>query len=145
MDPKHFPEIREKGLPEITIKELSKCILQFDERVGVETLQAELISLAQQWERLKQLLMENYNIRSAASSDETWEGSEVPDEIQSAYCFVDGLGYKFLPTLSITQVACEKTFSTVTLVKNRLRNSLSQENLEAFLFTATDKLDSYGT
>lgn len=50
-----------------------------------------------------------------------------------------GLGYKFLLTLSITQVACERTFSTLKLVKNRLRTSLSQENLEAFLLMATEK------
>ncbi|KAL1251688.1 hypothetical protein QQF64_019484 [Cirrhinus molitorella] len=50
-----------------------------------------------------------------------------------------GLGYKFLLTLSITQVACERTFSTLKLVKSRLRTSLSQDNLEAFLLMATEK------
>src|SRR4029434_5427206 len=34
---------------------------------------------------------------------------------------VIGLAYKFLLTLSITQVACERSFSTLTFVKNRLR------------------------
>ncbi len=103
--------------------------------------------------------MENYNIRGAASSDEAGEGSEVPDEsvefvphaktvqhllssqynlLTDAYHII-GLGYKFLLTLSITQVACERTFSTLKLVKNRLRTSLSQDNLETFLLMATEK------
>ncbi|XDV21827.1 hypothetical protein PO909_026847 [Leuciscus waleckii] len=166
MDPRNFPEIREKGLPGTAMKELSKCLLQFDERASLETLQDELISLAQHWERLKQSLMENYNIRGAASNDEAGEGSEVPDEsvefvsrscstckncpiccylllsqynlLTDAYHII-GLGNKFLLTLSITQVACERTFSTLKLVKSRLRTSMSQDNLEAFLLMATEK------
>ncbi|KAI2646611.1 GMP reductase [Labeo rohita] len=167
MDPRNFPEIREKGLPGTAMKELSKCLLQFDERASLETLQAELISLAQHWERLKQSLMENYNIRGAASNDEAGEGSEVPNEsvefvsrscskckncpiccylllsqynlLTDAYHII-GLGYKFLLTLSIIYlVACERTFSTLKLVKSRLRTSLSQDNLEAFLLMATEK------
>ncbi|KAJ8369227.1 hypothetical protein SKAU_G00092550 [Synaphobranchus kaupii] len=33
---------------------------------------------------------------------------------------VIGMGYKFLLTLSVTQVACERTFSTLKFVKNRV-------------------------
>lgn len=50
-----------------------------------------------------------------------------------------GLAYKFLLTLSITQVACERSFSTLKFVKNRLRSSLSQDNLEAFMLMCTEK------
>lgn len=166
MNPKHFPEIREKGLPKTAMKELSKCLLEFDEHATVEALQAELISLAQQWERLKQSALEEYNTRAAAASDESGEGFEDPDEsvelvsrscstckncpiccylllsqynlLTDAYHII-GLGYKFLLTLSITQVACERTFSTLKFVKNRNRTSLTQENLEAFLLMATEK------
>src|SRR4029434_6355168 len=56
---------------------------------------------------------------------------------------VIGLAYKFLLTLSITQVACERSFSTLKLKtktkKNRLRSSLSQDNLEAFMLMCTEK------
>lgn len=62
---------------------------------------------------------------------------------------VIGLAYKFLLTLSVTQVACERTFSTLKFVKNRLRTSMSQDRLEAFLLMSTEKellmeLDSDG-
>ncbi|KAL1250913.1 hypothetical protein QQF64_018709 [Cirrhinus molitorella] len=86
---------------------------------------------------MKQSLMENYNIRGAASIDEAGEGSEY-NLLTDAYRII-GLGYKFLLTLSITQVACERTFSTLKLVKSRLRTSLSRDNLEAFLLMATEK------
>ena len=48
-------------------------------------------------------------------------------------------GYKFLPTLSVTQVACERSFSVLKYVKSRLRSTLSQEHLEAFMLMATEK------
>jgi len=50
-----------------------------------------------------------------------------------------GLGYKFLLKLSVTQVACELSFSTLKLNKNRLRSTASQEHLEAFMLMAIEK------
>jgi len=50
-----------------------------------------------------------------------------------------GLAYKFLLTLSITLVACERTFSTLKFIKTRLRSKLSQEHLEAFMLMATER------
>lgn len=50
-----------------------------------------------------------------------------------------GLAYKFLLTLSLTQVACERTFSTLKFIKSRLRSNLSASELEAFMLMATEK------
>ena len=50
-----------------------------------------------------------------------------------------GLAYKYLLTLSLTQVACERTFSTLKFIKSRLRSSLSANKLEAFMLMATEK------
>jgi len=52
---------------------------------------------------------------------------------------VIGLAYKLLLTLSITQVACERSFSTVKFIKNRLRSTLTQKNFEAFMLMCTEK------
>jgi len=49
------------------------------------------------------------------------------------------MAYKFLLTLSTTQVACERSFSTLEFVKNRLRSTIAQEHLEAFMLMATEK------
>ena len=50
-----------------------------------------------------------------------------------------GIACKFLLTLSITQVACERSFSTLKYIKNRLRSTLSQEHLSAFMLMSTEK------
>ncbi|KAJ4938967.1 hypothetical protein JOQ06_028430 [Pogonophryne albipinna] len=47
--------------------------------------------------------------------------------------------YEFLLTLSLTQVACERTFSTLKFIKSRLRSSLSENKLDTFLLMATEK------
>ena len=41
--------------------------------------------------------------------------------------------YKYLVTLAVTQVECERSFSTLKFVKNRLRSTISQEHLEALM------------
>jgi len=47
---------------------------------------------------------------------------------------------KNLLTLSVTQVACERSFFILKLVKNRLRTSIKQEHLEAFMSTEREIL-----
>jgi len=49
-----------------------------------------------------------------------------------------GLGYKFLLTLSVTQVACERSFSTLKFIKSRLR-STAEEHLVDFMLMAIEK------
>ena len=44
-----------------------------------------------------------------------------------------GLAYKYLLTLLVTQVACERAFSILKIIKTRLRNLLVQSNLETFM------------
>jgi hypothetical protein len=41
--------------------------------------------------------------------------------------------YEFVLTLSITQVQCERSYSTLKSIKNRLRSMLEDENFEALL------------
>jgi len=49
------------------------------------------------------------------------------------------LAYKFILSLSSSQVTCERSFSTLKYILNRLRNSLSQPNLEAFTLMSCEK------
>ena len=44
-----------------------------------------------------------------------------------------GLAYKYLLTLSVTQVACERSFSALKVIKTHMRSRLSQFRLEAFM------------
>ena len=44
-----------------------------------------------------------------------------------------GFAYKYLLTLSVTQVACERSFSALKLIKTNMRSNMSQVKLEAFI------------
>ena len=41
--------------------------------------------------------------------------------------------------MSVTQVACERSFSTLKYVKNRLRSTLTQDHLSAFMLMSIEK------
>lgn len=44
-----------------------------------------------------------------------------------------GLAYRFLLTLSVTQVACERSFSSLKLIKARIRSRIGEDRLESFM------------
>ena len=47
--------------------------------------------------------------------------------------------YKVILILSVTQVACERTFSKLKYVKNRLRSQLSDDSLELLLLMCVER------
>jgi len=48
------------------------------------------------------------------------------------------LAYEYTLTLSFTQVNCERPFSKLKLIKTRLRATLEQEKLEAFMMMSVE-------
>lgn len=66
LDPKNFSQLtyRASALPQTALQELSKCLIKFDSRATVANLQSELMSLAEQWTRLKQSRFEEYTTRT---------------------------------------------------------------------------------
>ncbi len=128
LDPKNFPLIQTSALPESALEDLSKCLSKFDSRATVENLQSELKRLAGQWDKLKQSQLKEYTVRTV---EEGPDGKEEDVDIKNKSCesckecplccfqilqrfnmltdayHLLGLAYKFLLTLSITQVACE--------------------------------------
>lgn len=53
------------------------------------------------------------------------------------------IAYKYILTLSCTQVSCERVFSTLKIIKNRLRSSLGQELLEDFILFNVERSFNY--
>ena len=47
--------------------------------------------------------------------------------------------YKVILTLFVTQVGCERTFSKLRYVKNRLRNQLSEDRLDSLLLMRVER------
>lgn len=167
LDPKRFPEIRLNKLQSGELNELSKLLLKFDETAIGENLRIELRNLALHWEKLKNSDLEDYKIIREDHSNEdnndftleTEEEVSLKCETRSACkncvicCYkilqrfnlltnsynLIGLALKFLLTLSISQVACERSFSTLKVIKNRMRSTLSSDNLNALMVMAIEK------
>lgn len=49
------------------------------------------------------------------------------------------IAYQYLLCLPATQVACERSFSTLNFIKNKIQNKLTNENTEAFMFMLVEK------
>ena len=47
--------------------------------------------------------------------------------------------YEYLLTLSFTQISCERAFSKLKIVKTRLRSSMGNDKLEAFMLMSTEQ------
>ncbi|CAI5660952.1 unnamed protein product [Oreochromis niloticus] len=160
LDPRKFSQVRAVSLPSNAFQNLSTRLLKFDSRATVNNLQSELKRFAEQWERLKTSHVDDYRTRTAKDRSEEWdEECEIVTKscgsckncppccyqilrrfnmLSDAYRLL-GLAYKYLLTLSLTQVACERTFSTLKFIKSRLRSSLSANKLEMFMLMATEK------
>ena len=159
LDPRNFPDIKTSGLPESALKDLSRCLIKFNNSATISNLQSELESLASQWDMLKRPPLDEYTSRTV----EEGPGGDPEMKIVSKACasckncplccyqillrfnlLTDAypllsLSYKYLLTLSVTQVACERSFSTLKFIKSRLRSSLSAGKLEAFMLMSTEK------
>lgn len=160
LDPRKFDQIRTTALPSNAFQNQSKCLLKFDSGATVNNLQSELKCFAGQWERLKASHVDEYKTRIVEDgSAEQEEETDIVNKtsascknfplccyqvlrrfnlLSDAYHLL-GLAYKYLPTLSLTQVACERSFSTLKFIKSRLRSSLSPNKLEMFMLMATEK------
>ncbi len=125
-------------------QELSKCLLRFESEATAENLQCEFSNFTLQWEKLKMYPLDEYKVKTLEDKTED-DGVEIRCKecpscnecplccyqilrrfnlMSNAYHLL-GLAYKFLLTLSITQVAYERTFSTLKFIKTRLESDPS--------------------
>jgi len=47
--------------------------------------------------------------------------------------------YEYILTMSCTQVKCERSFSKLKIIKNRLRSSLGQDHLEILMLMSIER------
>lgn len=168
LDPKNFTEIKgaNEMSPQV-FEELSKKLLKFDDKATPENIRKELISLADNWDTIKKSSLEAYSIeeqQEVLDEEEGFVEEEENDLISSTklcnscqncciccYRLLQrynlltgsysslGLAYKYLLTLSFTQVACERSFSILKYLKSRLRSNLGQSKLESFMLMSSEK------
>jgi hypothetical protein len=133
-----------------------EILTEFSPNIDKKILQEQLIDFARKWDSLSKTLLEKYNCMTLDLEKNDEEESELAKEHlvhkkTCKYCifccyqillkynlyataFTElFLAYKFLLTLSITQIQCERTFSKLKSILKRLRSNLSQESVEEFI------------
>lgn len=159
-DPRNFTELKKIGFnfPEGSIKNIANLA-----RVDVVELQSELIQFAQNYDVLSEsVILVSNNIGDEVDDyeDENYSNKSVKcavsENLNCKLCINCAmkciftlvthsssfsnvyLGYKFILSLSFTQVSCERSFSILKNTKTRLR-SLSDDKLEAFMFMSLER------
>lgn len=153
------------NLPTTAFEFLSKKIQKFKPEITAGSIQTELKDFILKWPRLKKIasgsnLMEELSdeeneilIESDKNTicTEKGKGNACQNCIRCVYAVLHKYNlhssayshlyivYKFVLTLSCTQVRCETTFSKLKYILNRLRNCLSQPKLETFLLMSVEK------
>jgi len=152
-----------KNLPENAMNKIAELLTDFSPNIDKKILQEQLIDFTGKWDSLSKTLLEEYNCMTLdLEKDDEEEESELTKEhlvhkktckncifccyqilwkynlYATAYTELF-LAYKFLLTLSVTQVQCERTFSKLKYILNRLRSNLSQERMEDFIIMSCEK------
>lgn len=139
---------------------LTGILNKFDPSLTVGTFTDEIKDFASKWPKIKQLADNDDDQENVLQYDDNDEDNEEKiDENKNkckdciVCCFKVlqiynlhsmaysnlFLAYKFILTLSCTQVRCETAFSKLKYILNRLRNCLSQEKMDTFLLMNIEK------
>lgn len=154
LDPKHFDQTM-ANTSDLLQTVQTKCLVKFDSTATVTNLQSKLLNLAEEWPRLKRSTFHKYTIRTTEDMPEGDNGVESWLSCKNCpvccYCILSQyhlltnayhileLSYKFLLTLSVTQVACEQSFSSLKFIKCRLRSSLTKQHQDVFILMASER------
>lgn len=156
-DPRRFPEFKKNGLPPSALNKICTLV-----NVDRGKLQEELQYLFEVWSDLKLTMTEKFSdLKSESSNGESDEDDEegttcssTSECKQCVKCVFNVINeynlysvsfpelhkvYKFILTIPLTQVSCERTFSTLKFVKSRLRATLNQDNLEALVMMQIER------
>ena len=155
LHPRHFDQI---PMASGSMEQLHKHLLRFDDDVTAEKLREELRSFREQWSTLNQSISDAYTVQDYSDSEDEPDGETSSNTCKTckacplccykvllklnlltdAYKSI-GLAYKLLLTLPVAQVACERSFSALKRIKTRLRSTMTQEHLEAFMLMSVEK------
>jgi len=134
------------GLPKTALKTLSKNLIRFTVNDNLEEfhqkLREELVSFGNNWDNLKKSVEDEYDFENFYSEDEYQEAEETAglnmtcktckncacccskllvkyNLYSNAYTNLS-LAYNYFLTLPVTQVACERSFSTLKFIKKSI-------------------------
>ena len=156
LDPRRFQEISQSSaVPDKAFDALCKklgshvdsAVLRLQLTDSVASFQSMSKSLAEEYEGVSEVVGVNENENENENESYFESGTKKTCRCcvfcafkllylfslhSSAYSELY-IAYKYLITLSVTQVKCERCFSTLKFVKNRLRSTMAQNNLESVM------------
>ena len=143
LDPTKFKTTAENGLEGEALEGIMKLFPQ----ISKDQVILELFSFASNFDVLKLLINDGENYMGS-SCNNCKTCSTCPSYALSilastrlhdkAYDNLYEL-YKVICTLSAIQVQCKRTFSKLKIIKTRLRNALSEDNLEPYMLISIEK------
>lgn len=164
-DPRRFSDLK-KGIPVSSLNKISELLPNIDKGKLAEELNSFVQEWPKMISTLKKETDEDtdndMNSGSDISDDEIEENEKINLKLcqkqeqckacincvykviyeYNMYCLLYtelSKVYRYLLTIPLTQVSCERAFSKLKLIKTRLRSSLSNEHLEAFLIMQCER------
>lgn len=158
-DPQRFDDIRKNGLSSNALFKICELLPPIDQ----PKLKEELISFATSWSLICKVgLQSTYEDSSQIDTvdDDEWANeddlkcSKVKECNVCLSCALRIItdynmyslqytelykAYKYLLTLPLTQVTCERSFSKLKLLKTRLRSTIVQDNLESLFLMQCER------
>lgn len=167
-DPRRFSELKTHGIPEQALEKICSLIPTIDRGKLLEELESFVeqwpsinLSLKDHYQDPKKTQdEEDFHIYSSSASDDECEQAIMCSDSDkkpcqscvkcaykliyeyNMYCIMYpqlNKAYKYLLTIPLTQVSCERAFSKLKLVKSRIRSSMSNDNLEALLLMQSER------
>lgn len=145
-------------LPEDFLNKVTEKINAFFPEIQENNLKQQLLDFASKWPRLSQTLSDEYSVDNLELDNNDLLQKDIINKHKACKkclicCYTLLLKYnmcaeaypdlqtvyQYILTLSISQVSCERSFSKLKYILNRLRNSLGQDHLEAFMLMAIEK------
>lgn len=158
-DPRQFSELKKNGLPQNALNKICTLVQDIDK----SKLYEELQSLFDVWPTLHCSIQDKFSkadIACCSSQSEESEDEELKTCTETTKCtqcpkcvfsviydynmytvsYTELYkAYKFILTIPLTQVSCERTFSTLKFLKTRLRSTINQDHLEALLIMEIER------
>ncbi|XP_025196206.1 zinc finger MYM-type protein 1-like [Melanaphis sacchari] len=158
-DPQRFDDIRKNSLSSNALIKICELLPSIDQ----PKLKEELISFATSWPLICKVSLQSTYEDSGqidtVDDDEldSWSDLKCSEVKECNVCLSCALrvitdfnmyslqytelykAYKYLLTLPLTQVTCERSFSKLKLLKTRLRSTIVQDNLESLFLMQCER------
>ncbi|XP_025414967.1 zinc finger MYM-type protein 6-like [Sipha flava] len=120
------------------MKKISEKLNFINPNITQASLKEEFLDFIHKFDSLKQNISFSYVNEDEDLDDYNLDEKEYLISENASYPSLF-LAYKYILTLSVSQVSCERSFSKLKYIKNRLRSTLSSSHMEQLMIICTEK------